>query len=194
MLPSFVKRYPNVRVVLAVDNRAVDLQIEGCDLAIRIGLLPDSELVARRLAAFEIWTCASPSYLSEHPPITSPEDLLGHRLLAHADRRDVWQFRTESGVVRDVEVDAGIVIPEPDVMKTMVIAGAGIGLIPDFHAADAVARGALVRLFPELKGRSLDAHALYPSHRSLSAKVRVFIDALAAYLGTTPVHRVDPPN
>lgn len=190
MLPGFLKRYPDVRVVLTVDNRVVDLQLEGVDLAIRIGPLRDSELIARRLATFEIWACASPAYLSGHAPLAQPQDLLQHRLLAHADRSDVWEFRTESGGIQSIEVDAGVVIPEPDVMKTMLVAGAGIGLLPDFHAADAVAQGTLVRLFPELKGRLLDAHALYPSHRSLSAKVRVFINALVTHLETAQPGRM----
>jgi DNA-binding transcriptional LysR family regulator len=72
-------------------------------------------------------------------------------------------------------------------MKTILIAGCGIGLLPDFHAAIAVAQGRLVRLFPELKGRLLDAHALYPSHRSLSAKVRGFVDVLVSHLGTAQI-------
>ena len=72
-------------------------------------------------------------------------------------------------------------------MKTILIAGCGIGLLPDFHAASAVAQGRLVRLFPELKGRLLDAHALYPSHRSLSAKVRGFVDVLVSHLGTAQI-------
>jgi DNA-binding transcriptional LysR family regulator len=175
-------RYPEVRVVLTVENRLTDLQIEKIDVAIRIGPLEDSDLIARRLATFELWTCASPIYLEARPPVVRPTDLFLHRLLSHADRRETWQFRTATGAVRDIEVEPGNVVPEPDVVKTMLIAGAGIGLLPDFHAADAVADGRLIRLLPELSGRSIDAHALYPSHRSLSAKVRVFIDALVGHL------------
>ncbi|WP_216851106.1 substrate binding domain-containing protein [Acidisphaera sp. L21] len=141
----------------------------------------DPELIARRLASIELWPCASAD-LAGHSPIAKPTDLLAHNLLAHADRRETWEFRTFAGAIRDIEVEPGIVVPEPDVLKTMLIAGAGIGLLPDFHAANAVEDGRLVRLLPEFAGRSVDAHALYPSHRSLSAKVRVFIDALVDHL------------
>lgn len=182
MLPDFIKRYPEVRIVLTVDNRPIDLLIERMDVAIRIGPLQDSDLVARRLASFELWPCASPAYLEQHQHIALPADLQKHRLIAHADHRQTWYFRTSAGAVRDIEVEPGIVVPEPDVLKTMLIAGVGIGLLPDFHATDAIADGRLIRLLPELKGRSVEAHALYPSHRSLSAKVRVFIDALVAHL------------
>jgi DNA-binding transcriptional LysR family regulator len=192
MLPAFTARYPEVRVVLTVENRLVDIQIEKIDVAIRIGLLENSDLIARRLANFELWPCASPGYLNARPPIVSPADLHRHTLLAHADRRETWQFRTAGGGVRDIEVDPGCVVPEPDVLKTMLLADAGIGLLPDFHAADAIEDGRLVRLLPKLKGRSVDAHALYPSHRSLSAKVRVFIDALVNHL-TPSTERQDAP-
>ena len=76
----------------------------------------------------------------------------------------------------------GTVIPEPAVLQAVLIGGAGIGRLPDFCAADAVANGTLVRLLPEYGDDSVDVHALYPSHRSLSAKVRVFIDALMEHL------------
>jgi DNA-binding transcriptional LysR family regulator len=82
-------------------------------------------------------------------------------------------------------VAPGTVIPEPDVMRTMLVRGVGIALLPDFHAADAIADGALIRVLPDFKCASVDAHALYPSHRSLSAKVRVFIDSLVSHLKQT---------
>lgn len=183
MLPGFALRYPEVRVVLSIDNRPIDLLAEEADIAIRIGPLPNSELIARRLATFALWPCASPTYLANAPPVEAPADLLVHRLIAHADRRQRWTFRTPAGTVRDVEFDPGIVVPEPDVVRTMLLGHAGIGMLPDFHAADHLSTGRLVRVLPALQCGTVDAHALYPSHRSLSAKVRVFIDALMEHLG-----------
>ena len=183
MLPGFLLHYPEVRVVLSIDNRPIDLLAEEADIAIRIGPLPDSSLIARRLATFKLWPCASPAYLAGRPAIEAPVDLLPHRLIAHADRRQRWGFSTANGAVRDIEFDPGIVVPEPDVLRTMLLGNAGIGLLPDFHAADDVAVGRLTRVLPSLKCGSVEAHALYPSHRSLSAKVRVFIDALVEHLG-----------
>ena len=182
MLPAFMRRYPEVRVILTVDNRNVDLLTEDVDVAIRIGPLPDSELIARRLATFELWLCASPTYLAGAAPIEAPADLLAHRLIGHVSRGERWLFRTSGGAVRDIEFDPGIVVPEPDILRTMLLLDAGIGILPDFHAADGIASGSLVRVLPDFHGRSVDAHALYPSHRSLSAKVRVFIDAIVEHL------------
>lgn len=182
MLPGFATRYPQVRVVLSIDNRPIDLLVEEADIAIRIGPLPDSELIARRLATFMLWPCASPAYLATASPIEAPADLLAHRLIAHADRRQQWVFRTSAGAMRDVEFAPAMVVPEPDVVRTMLLGHGGIGMLPDFHAADDIAAGRLTRVLPAFQCGSVDVHALYPSHRSLSAKVRVFIDALVEHL------------
>lgn len=181
MLPGFLARYEDVRVVLAVDNKLVDLELERVDVAIRIGPLHDSGLSARRFATFELWACASPGYLKRHPRIASPADLRRHRRLSHVDRRATWKFRTPAGTIRDIELDPGTVVPEASVLEPMLVAGAGIGLLPDFRAADAIAAGALVRVLPDLEGGTVDAHAVYASHRGRSPKVRAFIDALVSH-------------
>lgn len=182
MLPGFILRYPDVRIVLTVDNRNADLPVEEIDVAIRIGPLPSSDLIARKLGTIELWPCASPAYLAEHGVPQTVEALVKHRLIAHSDQMRSWTMREPSGAVRQVDTEPGTVIPEPAVSKTMILAGAGIAWLPDFDARDAVAAGALVRVLPEFRSDGLEVHALYPSHRSLSAKVRVFIDALVEHL------------
>ncbi len=183
MLPKFLADYPEVRVVLTVDNRNVDLVREDIDVSIRIGPMRDSDLIARKLATMELWPCASPSYLGTRGTPLTVEDLLGHTLIAHDERPGPWQIRTPSGDLRDVQTEPGTVVPEPAVVKTMLLAGAGIGWLPDFHARDALSDGTLVRVLTDHQFDTLDVHALYPSHRSLSAKVRVFVDALVEHLG-----------
>ena len=179
MLPGFLSRFPDVRVQMTIDNRIVDLLTEDFDVAIRIGPLPDSDLIARRLTTFALFPCASPGYLERTPRVTAPADLAKHTIIGHRAIRERWPFRPANGIEREVEIETQTVAPEPDVVRTMLIAHAGIGILPDFHAADAIAAGALARVLPDYEHRSVDVHALYPSHRSLSAKVRVFVDALA---------------
>ena len=181
MLPAFLARYPEVPVALSIDNRNVDLLAEDIDVAIRIEPLPDSDLIARRLTTVALWTCASPAYLAARGMPATVDDLRSHELIGRVDRRSTWRFRAPGGVIHEIEFVPGTVIPEPAVLQAVLIGGAGIGRLPEFSAADAVARGTLVRLLPEYDD-SVDVHALYPSHRSLSAKVRVFIDALAEHL------------
>ncbi len=179
-LPAFGELYPDVRVLLTIDNRFVDLLAEEFDVAIRIGPLPDSQLIARRLGTLQLWPCASPAYLKDRPSVDRPSDLVSHVIIGHRAPREIWPFRPSSGASRDIEVVSRMVVPEPDVVRTLLLAGAGIGILPDFHAVQAIREGQLVRLLPEYEHRSVDVHALYPSHRSLSAKVRVFIDSLTS--------------
>jgi DNA-binding transcriptional LysR family regulator len=182
MLPAFMTRYPDVRVILTVDNRNIDLLTEEIDVVIRIGPLANSDLIARRLATFELWPCASPAYLDERGVPTTPGDLTSHTSVAHSDTERNWRFVARSGAIAEVALRPVAVVPEPAVVRTMLIGRAGVGWLPNFHAVDAIANGSLVRLLPEWSSGAVEAHALYPSHRSLSAKVRVFIDALIDHL------------
>ena len=183
MLPAFLARYPDVRVILTVDNRNIDLLTEEIDVVIRIGPLANSELIARRLATFELWPCASPAYIDERGMPAKPDDLASQAIVAHSDKQRIWRFGARSGEITEVELHPVAVVPEPAVIRTMLLGGAGIGWLPDFHAIEAIADGSLVRLLPEWSSGAVEAHALYPSHRSLSAKVRVFIDSLINHLG-----------
>jgi DNA-binding transcriptional LysR family regulator len=185
MLPSFLACYPEVRVVLDVENRVIDMPLEEADVVIRVsGALTDSDLIARHLLTTESWTCASPGYLAARGMPSSIGELSRHALIAYADRSTKWSFRMTDGAMREIEFRPANVVSDSAALKPMLVGGAGIGRLPDFIARDAVARGELVRLFPETEGDSFSIHALYTSHRSLSAKVRVFIDALVEYLAT----------
>ena len=183
MLPRFLAAYPEVRVVLDADNRRTDMLAEELDLMIRVGRLPDSELIARRLATLELWACASPSYLAERGAPDSLDDLAAHDTVGQYEQTR-WTFWTEAGKKVTTEVAPRAVLQEPAAAHAAVEGGAGIGMLPDYIAASAVASGRLVRVLPHLRPQTVDVHALYPSRRSLSAKVRVFIDALTAHVAS----------
>jgi len=182
MLPTFLTHYPEVRVSLFVESRPAETFAKNADVAIRIGPLRDSEFIARKLATIKLLLCASPAYLSTNGVPQRLEELTEHSLLGIVDRRFTWRFRTTAGAIEEFEFTPTNVVSEPAAAQTLLIGGVGIGRLPDYLVADALARGTLVRVLPEWEGDSVDAHALYPSHRSLSAKVRVFIDTLAAHL------------
>jgi len=186
MLPAFLTRYPEVRVLLEVSDRPIDVRGEEADVVIRVGQLADSSLIARKLLDIEMWVCASPAYLARAGHPGHPADLAGHALLTWTDRVTDWDFRCDDGRTGRVEVPPRTVVPEPAALRAVLAGGGGIGRLPDFVAREAVQHGDLVRLLPEWTGDVIPAHALYPSHRSLSAKVRVFIDALGAHLKGTP--------
>ena len=184
MLPAFLARYPELRVVLSFDNQPIVVLPDDIDIAIRAGTLSDSDLVARRLASTQLWACASPTYLATFGTPTTVDELRGHTLVTLFDHRSIWRFRTPAGAMQEFAAEPGLVVPEHAIARTVLIGGAGIGRLPEYHARDAIADGTLVRLLPDHEGERVEVHALYPRQRSLSAKVRVFVDALSAHLAT----------
>jgi DNA-binding transcriptional LysR family regulator len=180
MLPDFLARYSQVQVVLDADDRRIDLAEKNTDLAIRIGPMADSALIARRLPSVDLWLCASPAYLAAHGTPRTVADLAAHSLV---DRRDLtdWRF----GDAGAVEAEPRVIIPDASAQRVVVEGGGGIGHLPDYLVRPAVSRGRLVRILPDVVATRIEVHALYLSHRSLSAKVRVFIDALAEHMRVT---------
>ena len=182
MLPGFLMRYPEVRVVLDLNHRNVDMLAEDIDVVVRMGTLADSSLVARRLPSVHMWLCASPQYVARKGMPVRVADLSAHDVIDRIDGPNEWVFDLpDEGQVR-ITLHPRAVSPEPAVGMALILGGAGIGLLPSFMAEPAIAEGRLLRIFPESLPQTVEAHALYPSHRSLSAKVRVFIDALVAHL------------
>lgn len=179
MLPAFMASYPQVRVVLAVENRFIDMPAEPVDLMIRVGPLADSDLVARRLMVSQTWLCASPDYLAAHGTPVHAADLPGHSMIGYRDRPTVYQDGAGGDAGR-IELPPAIAISDSAALLPVVLAGAGIAYLPDFLARPLVMDGRLVRLRPTIAGEPIVIHAVYPGHRSLSTKVRVFIDALMA--------------
>ncbi|GBR02429.1 LysR substrate-binding domain-containing protein [Asaia lannensis] len=182
MLPRFLQDYPDLRIHLDAENRIVDLPKEDIDVAIRIGVMSDSDLIASKLGGIELWPCASPSYLSERGTPRTPYELADHELLGWTDHPSIWCFRDSSACDHCVSVAVGSVIPEPAVLQVILENGGGIGRLPDFLARSLVEQGRLVRLLPDFQTETVEVHAVYAAHRSLSSKVRVFIDALRVHL------------
>ena len=187
MLPAFMAAFPQVRVVLAVENRFVDMPAEPVDLVIRVGPLSDNDLVARRLMISQTWTCASPGYLAARGTPVRAADLGEHALIGYADRPVLYRDDT-AGPTAGAEHLSAAAVSDAAAMLPAVLGGAGIARLPDFLASPYVADGRLVRLWPGSRGDQVAIHALYPSHRALSAKLRVFIDALQLAYATT-IHK-----
>ncbi len=182
MMPDFVRRHPQVRVAIAIDNRIVDMIGEEYDVAVRVGPLADSGLIAKRLTDVSMWLCASPGYLSNSPPVRSPRDLAAHRLLSHGHGPSPWRFDDLGGALAGLSFEAQVAVPEPDALLAMMAGDAGIGLLPDFTAASAIADRRLVRLLVDLDFGSVPVHALFAGPRGSSPKVSAFVDALSQQL------------
>ncbi|GBR48083.1 LysR family transcriptional regulator [Gluconobacter roseus] len=182
MIPDFLRQFPEIRVHLQTENRIVDVAREDVDVAIRIGALEDSDLIARRLGIIALWPCASPAYLRQHGIPETPSDLSSHTLLGWTDHPETWRFTNVRDEIETIPVPVGSVVPEPAVLKILLESDVGVGRLPDFLARNAIEAGLLVRLLPDFETETVEAHAVYAAHRSLSSKVRVFIDALHAHL------------
>ena len=178
MLPAFLQRYPELDVVFDVGAARADPIPGEADLIIWIGPLPQTAMIVRRLATIELWTCASPGYIANRGSPSGIADLATHNIIDLTGPNVTWSFHATGGHIEEIKLQTRIAMPDPSLVLALLADGAGIGQLPDYMAAAAIGRGDLMRVLPEAGPTTSDAFVLYPSHRSLSAKVRVFIDAL----------------
>lgn len=186
-LARFAAQHPDLTVDASYTDRKVDLVDEGYDLAIRIGNLADSELLARRIASSSPLILASPGYLETHGMPAKVEDLQDHELLAYTlmPEPHKWQVPTGNGTI-GVKVSGRMIADNGEALMHAALAGLGIGVFPDWLARPHVESGELVRVLPELPVPTMGVWAVYPSHRHLSAKVSQVIEAFAEALEPPP--------
>ncbi|WP_448205482.1 LysR family transcriptional regulator [Azospirillum sp. sgz302134] len=184
---EFLERHPSIEIEMDLNDRYVDLIDEGYDLAVRIGRLRDSSLIAKRLAPARAVVCASPSYLETHGTPSVPEDLASHNCLIYTNvpTAEQWQFRVD-GEVRSVRVSGSLRANNGDLLCAAAVAGVGIAALPTFLCGDALASGALKCLLLDCYSLESNVYAVYPQNRHLSPKVRVFVDFLAERFGPRP--------
>lgn len=182
---------PEVTIEITLNDRIVDLVEEGYDLALRIGRLTDSSLIARRLAPCRLAVCASPGYLRRRGTPRHPADLADHDCLLYslAARPDVWRFvgddSTGGGEVA-VTVQGRFQANNGDVMRVLALEGQGIVCQPTFLIGEDLKAGRLVPLLPGYAPLEMGIHAVYPHSRHIPAKVRSFVDFLARRWGGEP--------
>jgi DNA-binding transcriptional LysR family regulator len=193
LLSDLSELHPALTIDLGLNDRVVDLVEEGWDLAIRIGRLQDSPMIARRLAPFRMAVCASPAYLRKHDRLAKVDDLKNHRCLgytlSHAASPSSWSFG-RNGDVR-VPISGPLRAGNGDALVAAAIAGMGVIYQPTFIVANAVAENKLEII--ELDHPPFDfgnIYAVYPPNEHLPAKVRVFIDFFVErFAGTPPWQR-----
>ncbi|RMD61740.1 MAG: LysR family transcriptional regulator [Alphaproteobacteria bacterium] len=187
-LPAFMERYPELAVEMVLNDRMVNLVEEGFDVGIRIARLADSTLVARRLAPSRRILCASPAYLARRDAPRDIEDLRTHDCLLYSylQTGNIWRFAGPDGV-RRVRVSGRLRTNNGDTLLAAACGGMGIALLPTFICGDDIRAGRLVRVLPLWSDPDMPfIHAVYPAHRNLSPKVRVFVDFLAMRFAPAP--------
>lgn len=187
-IAAFSRQHPGIEFDLDLNDRRVDLIEEGADLAIRIGHLRDSSLIARRLFESRSIVCASRAYLERAGTPEAPEDLARHDCLVYGNLPEPgkWVWRDAAGRSRSVDVRVAMTASSGDFLAASAAHGLGIALQPTFIAGEAIRRGELVPILTAVEWPVMPAWAVYPPARQLSSRVRTFIDFIAGHFAGKP--------
>ena len=187
ILPDFLDRYPEVQVRLDMSAGMMDLVHSGIDLAIRVGHLDDSSLIARKIATSHSLVCASPTYLDQRGTPTQPSELEGHSCLSFRTKpgKNHWTFELPRGSL-DVSISGRFNANGLVFLRNAALAGLGVIMIPTWMIRDDLKRGHLVPLLEDfpLVPSSTPIHAVFAHNRHLAPKVRAFVDFLADRMET----------
>ncbi|APE30525.1 LysR family transcriptional regulator [Halomonas aestuarii] len=187
LLSDFQRAHPAVGIDLQLNDRKVDIVEEGFDVALRIGHLKNSSLIAKRVAPVRLVMCASPDYLERHGTPQHPEDLRAHRYLHYSYmEQDASESLFRWLPDREPHHSGELISNNGDVLVEAAIAGAGIALQPTFISGDAIKEGNLRIILPEHEPRPISLYAVYAHRQLLASKVRCFVDFLEGYFGDPP--------
>lgn len=184
---AFMTRHPRIDVEMDLNDRFVDLVEEGFDVAVRVGRLADSGLIARKLAPVRRFVCASPAYVERRGAPRTADDLKDHDGLAYANLApaDNWRLRGPDGRVASPRVACRLRANNGEALVAAAAAGLGVVVLPDFLVAEELRAGRLVTLLDDHEAPPVDVFVVYPHARHLSSKVRLFVDFLASRFGPT---------
>ncbi len=188
LIAPFLQSYPNIKLDLRLSDQVADLVQEGIDVAIRLGDLKDSSLVARKLAPNRRLLCASPEYLARHGTPQTPLELAQHQCLILGER-SILQFRsrTRQDEVHKVKLSGPLSSDNYEILSDAALQGVGILMKATWDAAPHLKAGRLIALLPDYKlADDSFIWAVYPSRKFLPAKTQVFIDYLAQHFGPEP--------
>ena len=187
-IDTFSQQHPGVQFDLDLSDRRVDLVRDDIDVAVRIGELRDSSLIARRLFRTKTIVCASPAYLAAHGTPTFPADLADHDCLVYSNLNEPsrWTWIDERDRLQHVDVRTRMSANNGDLLSGAAADGLGVVMQPTFIAHRLIRDGALVPILTDVTWPTTSAWAVYPPTRHLSYRVREFIDFLVEYFACTP--------
>ncbi|MET4391148.1 DNA-binding transcriptional LysR family regulator [Bradyrhizobium sp. F1.4.3] len=192
LLGDFLRAHPSLAVDLLLVDRTVDLIEEDVHLALRVGRVPDSQLLMRKLAEVQMIHCASPDYLAHRGEPKIPSDLAQHDCLVFSDAPGVatWRFGRDAKNGSRIRLSGRLWVNSLDALVTAAEAGAGVVRVPSWQVERQLAEGRLRRLLREHEPAPAPLHALYQPSRLGSAKIRAFIDFLIErWRGSDPLSR-----
>ncbi|MQY44418.1 LysR family transcriptional regulator [Epibacterium sp. SM1969] len=184
-LVPFLRAHPDVHLDLQLSDTRVALVEEGLDLAIRIGALRDSTLIARRLADMSLVVSAAPEYLEHHGRPQNPRALSTHTCLVDGNQSNLsaWRFWDDTGQEHVAKLNVTTRANAPAAIARMAMGGLGIARSPHYAVADALKSGQLEEVLPSFRTDTYGVYALYPPNRHLTRRVRALIDHLASEQG-----------
>lgn len=196
MIADFARQYPDLEIAVEFEDRMVDLVRGGYDVGIRIGILRDSSLIARKLCTDDRVICCSPDFAAANGLPTNIDELSLFACIdySNVNTSQLWQFENPASPAEPISVamHGRIVANNGEAMRDMAIAGLGLVLLPMFIAADALRAGTLVSVLSEARPLPYKIYAVYPPTRHVSAKVRAFVDHLVRHIGDPPIwHMTD---
>ncbi len=180
LIPAFLERYPDINLTFHLQNAPINLIAEGIDVAIRIGHLADSSMIARKCGETALMLTASPAFLAEHGVPSSLEAVPSFPCLS--DLAPSYGRRWPIG--RQININGPVSANDGDIIRQMTVAGLGLSLLPDFIVEDDLAEGRLTRLFADEIDEWLGIYLVYPAARRITSAVRVFVDFMAENLRT----------
>jgi DNA-binding transcriptional LysR family regulator len=180
---EFLKIHPDLTIDMILQSSPGDLIDEGIDLAIFLGAMDDTSMVARKLASSSLVVCGSPDYFTKNGVPQEPEDLLNHSCLVNwaIAPRNKWQFKSEAGV-KVINVSGRMQSNAAHTIRIAAINGLGLVMLPIYVVGSDIEKGTLKVVLENYSLPPLDIHAVYPHRKYLSAKVRSFIDFLQEWL------------
>lgn len=187
LIDAYAARFPRVSIDLVLNDRYVDLVEEGYDVAIRIGRLADSSLIARRIGSSRVVVCAAPAYLEANGVPRQPSDLLDHECLqyAYAIAGNAWVFDGPSGR-ETVRAKGRITCNNGEALCRMAISGLGVVREPDFILSPHLRSGALSQILADYSGDVVGIYAVHPSRRHVPLKLTTFVDFLSTAFDRLP--------
>ncbi|RTQ98357.1 LysR family transcriptional regulator [Halomonas nitroreducens] len=179
-LPAFQEKYPKLELDIRITGRFVDLVEEGIDVALRVGELQDSSLMARRLMSCRFHVCASAGYLQRYGRPTNPDELAGHNCLIYSQGQnpDSWFFQDEQRKGINVKVKGGLHSENGNILLSAALDGIGILRAPTFMVSNALKQGQLETLLDDYMPTSTGLYAVFPNTKFVSQKVRTLVDYL----------------
>ncbi|MDN3391852.1 MAG: LysR family transcriptional regulator [Enterobacterales bacterium] len=186
LLVDFQKQYPNLKLDLRLTDQYVDIVEQGIDIALRIGVLKNSTLIAKKIAPIRLAVFASPDYLERHGTPQTLLDLQSHNYLRYSHSEPTKRLFGVNELKSELKLESNFVANNGDLLLNTAIAGGGIAMQPTFIAGEALAQGKVVRILNDYEPDPMGLYMVYANRQFLPSKVRSFVDFASDFYGDTP--------